>query len=898
MSSAELPFDALTAGLNLLTTKLARPRVPSTYVERLRIGKLLDDGTLKPLTVVSAGAGWGKTLATASWAAATPVVGPVAWLSLDESDNDPQSFWSYLVAAIRSAVPVPRGNPLSGLAPGLGSEDDNLRRLVAGLTRLPKPVVIVLDDFQVIKEPAVLSRLSELLRHQPTALRLVLLTRSEPGLPLHRLKLEGDLAEIRSQDLAFGVAEAVALLAADGVLVDPDGARLLVERTEGWPAGLRLAAFFLKGDGPGRTPADFAGDDQAVTDYLLEEVFASQPPELRRFLLRTSVAERLSGGLAQVLADDPRAQRFLEELERSNAFVIGLGSDRQWYRYHPLLREMLRHQLTVDEPQILPDLQRRAALWFAANGQPIEALRHAADAADWQLLGRLFVTQAAPLMVSAERAAIVASLARIPADRFADGAELAVSAAALRMNAGRLQDMQPHLDLAQAQLDATSSESRIGTSIAIRLLSTAGTRLRGDVDASIAASSQALDELSGPGASLPAADHYRAVALSTLGTSLLWSGSLDEAQARLREGLEIATATRLEATRINILAHLGFAAAVSGRLRHGFAYAAKAVELVDARGWKPLIQAATAYLALSVVHLQWNNVDEAQSLLAQGREAATLDPATRHALGMTQARLDASLGRVEAAREQLARLRQEIGQWRPSSFLERWEAIIEAEIDLAAGDPGSAMTRIGTPPDDQPPFAREQICLAQALLAGGDPQRAEEILSQLRKRTVYDRSEAVRVWLLTALVADRLREDNRAVEALGHAVDAARHEGVRRPFLVADTERLPRLLARVEQMDPGATGFVDELLADMGMVSSDGILVDGTAEPLTDRELSVLRYLPTMMTNAEIAKELFVSVNTVKAHLKRIYKKLGVTSRRQAVHQARALGLLSGQAAP
>jgi LuxR family maltose regulon positive regulatory protein len=204
------------------------------------------------------------------------------------------------------------------------------------------------------------------------------------------------------------------------------------------------------------------------------------------------------------------------------------------------------------------------------------------------------------------------------------------------------------------------------------------------------------------------------------------------------------------------------------------------------------------------------------------------------------------------------------------------------------------MTRIGTPPDDQPPFAREQICLAQALLAGGDPQRAEEILSQLRKRTVYDRSEAVRVWLLTALVADRLREDNRAVEALGHAVDAARHEGVRRPFLVADTERLPRLLARVEQMDPGATGFVDELLADMGMVSSDGILVDGTAEPLTDRELSVLRYLPTMMTNAEIAKELFVSVNTVKAHLKRIYKKLGVTSRRQAVHQARALGLLSG----
>jgi LuxR family maltose regulon positive regulatory protein len=897
MSPAEagrFPLGASEAAdVNLLTTKLARPRVPSTYVRRPRILEMLDDGTRKPLTLVSAGAGWGKTLATAAWAASTPAVGPVAWLSLDESDNHPQSFWPYFVAAVRSAVEVPRGNPLAGLAPRLASEDDHLRRFVAGLTRLPEPVVVVLDDFQLIHEPAVLARMSELLRHPPVQLRLVLLTRVDPDLPLHRLRIKDDLAEIRSRELAFGVADAVALLAADGVVVDADGAELLVQRTEGWPVGLRLAAFFLNGEGPDRTPADFAGDDRAVTDYFAEEVFASHPPELRRFLLRTSVAERLSGGLAQVLTDDPRGQSFLEELERSNAFVIGLGSDRQWYRYHPLLREMLHHQLTVDEPQIVPDLQRRAALWFAANGQPIEALRHAADAADWQLLGRLFVTRAAPLMVSAERAAIVASLARIPADRLADGAELAVSAAALRMNAGRLEDMQPHLDHAQAQLDATSPESRIGTSIAIRLMSTAVARLRGDVDASIAASSQALDELSGPGASLPAADQYRAVALSTLGSSLLWSGSLDEAEARLREGLEIATATRLEASRINMLAHLGLAAAASGRLRQGFAYAAKAVELVDARGWKPLIQAAAAYLALSMVHLQWNNVDEAQSLLAQGRVAATLDPATRFALGMTQARLDASLGRVEAAREQLARLRQEVGQWRPSSFLERWQAIIEAEVDLAAGDPGSAMIRIGTPPDDQPPFAREQICLAQALLAGGDPQRAEEILSPLRKRAMHDRSEAVKVWLLTALVADRLREDNRAVEALVQAVDAARHEGVRRPFLVADTERLSRLLARVEQVDPGAAAFVDELLADMRMVGSHDGLVDALAEPLTDRELSVLRYLPTMMTNAEIAAELFVSVNTVKAHLKRIYQKLGATSRRQAVHRARALGLLS-----
>jgi LuxR family transcriptional regulator, maltose regulon positive regulatory protein len=897
MSPAEaerFPFVASEAAdLHLLTTKLARPRVPSTYVERPHIVDMLDEGTRRPLTVVSAGAGWGKTMATASWAASTSAVGPVAWLSLDESDNHPRSFWSYFVAAIRSAADIPRGNPLAGLAPGLGGAGENLRRVVAGLTRLPEPVVVVLDDFQLVHEPAVLARVAELLRHPPAQLRLVLLTRSDPALPLRRLKIKDELAEVGFKDLAFGVPEALALLAADGVVVAPDEAQLLVDRTEGWPVGLRLAAFFLKGGEPGRTAADFAGNDQAVTDYLLEEVFASQPPELRRFLLRTSVADRLNGGLAQVLTDDPRGQRFLEMLERSNAFVIGLGSDRQWYRYHPLLREMLRHQLTVDEPEILPDLQRRAARWFATNDQPIEALRHAVEAADWPLLGRLFVTQAAPLMVSAERSAVAALLARIPADRLTDGPELAVCAAALRMHAGRFQDMQPHLDRAQAQLDTASPESRIGTSIAIRLFAAAVNRWRGDIDSLLTAASAALDEASGPGASLPAADRYRAVALSNLGTGLLWSGRFDEAEARLREGLEIATATGLEASRINMLAHLGFAAAFSGRLRQGFSCAAKAVELVDARGWEPLTQASAAYLALSMIHLQWNNVDEAQSLLSRGKKAASLDHSSQYALGVAQAHLDASLGRVDAAGEQLARLRNDIGQWRPPIFLERWQTITEAEVDLAAGDSCAAMARLGTTTDNQPPFVREQICLAEAFLAAGDLQGTERILAPLRQRT-YDRTAAVEVWLLTTLVADRLRAENRAVEALGHAVDAARREGVRRPFLVLDPERLPRLLAQVEQSHPDVTGFVDELLADLGMVRSEGALVDAPADPLTDRELTVLRYLPTMMTNAEIASELFVSVNTVKAHLKRTYQKLGVVSRREAVHRARALGLLSG----
>ncbi|TCN43885.1 LuxR family maltose regulon positive regulatory protein [Kribbella orskensis] len=875
----------------MLATKLARPRVPSSYVARPKINRLLDAGTCRPMTVVSAGAGWGKTLATASWAASGPTAGPVVWFSLDESDNNPVSFWSYLVTAIRSAVLIPRGNPLAELAPGLGSEDENFRLLRAGLTGLRAPVVIVLDDFQVLHEPIVLSRLSELLRHPPPQLRLVLLTRADPALPLHRLRMTEDLAEIRFPDLAFSVAEVSSLLAAEGLLVAPHEAQLLVDRTEGWPAGVRLAAFFLNGLEPGRTPADFAGDDQAVSDYLAAEVFENQPPELRRFLLRTSVAERLNSGLAEVLSDEPRGLQFLEMLEKSNAFVVGLGPDRQWYRYHPMLREMLHHRLAVDEPERLPGLHRRAALWFAENGHPLEALRQAAEAADWQLLGRLFVRQAMHLLVSSERTELDAILARIPSHLFADGPELALCAAGRLMFAGRHEDIQRQIDFAQARLGTTSPESRTPTYIAIRMLSLPPARVRGDIAAVMSAASDACEALAGPGLSMPAADQYRAVALGNLGTALLWSGRLADAEACLLDGLRVAEATRLDVARINVLAHLGLLAASSGRLQQAFGFAAQAVAAVEARGWAPMPQAATAYLALAMVHFQWNNLDDARRSLGEARTASA-EVASTYAIGLAQARLDASVGRVDAAREELSRLRNEFAEWAPPVFIARWLAITEAEIDLAAGDPGTALTRFGSPADRTAPFAREQVCLARAFLARGAPHRAEEILARLRDESV-ERSAVVEVWLLTTLVAGRLREDNRAAEALGRALEAARPEGVRRPFLVLDPEQLPRLLTWLEHSGPDLTDFADELLVDMGLLRSPGAPAGAPAEPLTDRELIVLRYLPTMMTNAEIASELYVSVNTVKAHLKRIHRKLDVGSRRQAVHRARELGLLA-----
>ena len=873
----------------MLATKLSRPRVPRSFVDRAHVAALLESGTRGPVTVVSAGAGWGKTLTTAAWASSGPVAGPVAWLSLDEADNEPRAFWGCVLAALRRTIALPPENPLVGLDPALGREDENLRRLTSGLAELPSSVVLVIDDFHLIQDAETLAGLSGILRHPLSQLRLVLLTRADPALALHRLRLNGELCEIRSGDLAFDAAEAAQLLSEDGVDVVEKQAEVLVDRTEGWPAGLRLAALFLSRDNE-RTVAEFGGDDRAVTDYLLEEVLASQPRDIRDFLTQTSVVERVSADLAAVLTDQPQSQQFLETLEMSNAFVVGLGTDRQWFRYHPLLREMLHHRLSVSDPALAPELHRRAARWFAEAGQSVEALRHAALAADWSLFGRLFADQGAPLLVSADRLAIGRMLAKVPVQRFADSAEMELCAAGLLFHENRIPEMRAHLDRVAVLVEEATVESSVGARIGHRLLTAALARHAGDIPTLIGTSRDALDLVSGAGVVLPAATEYRCVALGNLGTGLLWSGHPDEAERRLREALVTGEDTQLEAARINVWGHLGVITATSGRLHEAFGHAQRAIDLVGARGWAPLPQASAAYLALAMANLRWNRVDEALSGLEQGQREASLDLVPLCALAFSLAGLHASEGRPAAARDELHRLRHELDGWEPSAYLARWGAVTEAEIDLAEGDHASALHKLRVLEATGGLLPAEKFCLARALLAGGETNAADAVLLELRdgERTGVE----VDVWVLSALVADRLREDNRALDALQRAVELARSEGVRRPFVALAPEHVRRLLGHLQQVDPGSDAFVRELVAELTPEDRGVLTVETLSENLTDRELSVLRYLPSMMTNEEIAGELFVSVNTVKAHLKRIYRKLGVVSRREAVRRAHELGMI------
>ena len=879
------------AGLDLLPSKVAQPRLPPSYISRPSVDDLLTEGATRPVTVVSAGAGWGKTLVTAGWAASRRAPSLSAWISLDAPDNEPGRFWSCFVSALREVGAVPRLNLLAGLVPGLGDREENFRRLLSGLGALPRTVVVILDDFHHITDPVVLGQLTELLRRPPPHLRLILLTRVDPSLPLHRLRVADDLTEIRPRDLAFDAGDAARLLAAHDVAVAPADAATLVERTEGWPAGLRLAALFLSRTESGRTVRDFTGDDRAVSTYLAEEVLESLSPELRRFLLRTSIVDRLTSDLAATLTGQRHCQQHLEDLEASNAFVVGLGPGRDWFRYHALLREMLRHRLLVAEPDLVSELHRLAAQWFGAHGYPLDALRHAADAQDWPLVGEIFVSQAGHLMLSAQRSAMGMVLTRIPAEHLNTDLNLTLCAAARVWLTGRFQDMPPYLDTVGEQLATEVSQPSSGTLVAYQLLSTAVSRTSGDTPAVVQAATEALDALSGPGGSLPAAAAYRAIALNLLGTGRLWSGDVTGARECLDRALPATGDTGVEAAQINVLSHLALAAAISGRTDDALADGMKAIELVDARGWAPLPQAACAYLAVAMVRFQLNETELAGVLLEQAQEAGHQEFAARCALGLVRAQQHASAGRVEAARVELRRVEPDLDARDDAPLLARWRSVAEAEIDLAAGVPSAVSSRFASALNLEPPFLNEQICLARSDLALGRNEEAEERLRSLRE-AADGASTLIDVWLLTAVVADRQRQDRKAIEALRKAIDLARSTGVRRPFLVLEPDVLARLLSQLRDLSPDLEDVIERLLSAMGRRQSNDLGILALTDPLTDREMSVLQFLPTMMTNAEIAAELYVSLNTVKAHLKKIFRKLAVTNRRQAVQRARQIGLL------
>ncbi|MCU7730449.1 LuxR C-terminal-related transcriptional regulator [Actinoplanes sp. KI2] len=852
-------------------------------MRRRRLAEMLDAGVCRPVTLVCAGPGWGKSALVASWAEARVTSGPIAWLTLSAQHNDPRAFWSDLVMALRMSGAVPGGNPLEQLDLGIRADQRAVARVLDGLDALPQPVVLVLDDFHEVDDARVLGGLTTLLHDPPPALRLVLIARTEPTLPLHRFRAGGELTEIRTRHLAFRPAEAAELPAVHRRRMPVDELTALLDRTEGWVVGLQLLADVRAERG---APAN--GEVRAASDYLLREVVGALPARTRQFLVRASVPDQMCGPLADALTGETNSRRILEGLESSNAFVVRVEERPGWYRCHPMLRDALLHQLLLDRPGAAAELHLLAADWYARQDSIFEALRHAADAGDWRYLGRLAVERAMVRVMCGDQLALVEVLRRIPPEEHASTAELALCGAAVRYASGDRAGVAGLLRLARS-LTGRQAEVPAATDLTLRLMEAGILNWRvGDMPGLIAKSTETLRTLAAYRQDeLPSLLHYRAIALNEKGAGLLWMDRADQADRYLWAASMAARGVGSTVTEVNAMAHLGLLVFLQGSLNEAAEHVSAALDLARRNRFETSAQASVSYLTSALIQIERDRVGEAQEALRKALRAGGDEPAAAPGLlaALVRVHLLLAAGDPAAARALLRLTREEAPVTLVAPVLAHWLRLAESEADLALGCFREVVARYDREAPHGVLTASEQVCLARALLSAGDHAAAELLLARVREST--DRVAAVTAWIATAFAADAEGHGNRSIDALSRALLIAERDEIRRPFRRFDQRRLAVLLDRRRWVEEHTAASAVTVARAAGSEPPAG-----TLDVLSERERDVLRYLPTVLTAGEIAANLNISINTVKAHMRSIYRKLGAARRREAVVRARQLGLL------
>ena len=898
---------AIAPGGPLATSDTAGvPLVVGGIVRRFALFDRL--GRAGRVTAVAAPAGSGKTLLLRSWIQQVGVGSGAAWVSVRREERDPQRFWVSVVDALRAtSVGAALVGPLTA-APELDGWAV-VERLLEDLAGLERRVWLVIDDVHELRSTEALRQLELFLLLAPDELRFVLATRHDLGLGLHRLRLEGALTEIRAADLRFSGVEAGALLEAAGVALSEPVLGRLVARTEGWAAGLRLAALSLAGHPePEWFANEFSGGARTVAEYLLAEVLDRQPEPVRRLLLRTSVLERVSGPLADALTGDAGGERILQDLERANAFVVSLDPGRWWFRYHQLLADLLQLELRRTAPDELPGLHAAAVDWYAEHGYPVDAVRHAQAAGAWDVAARLLFDHWIELVLDGQAATAHELLAAFPAEIVAADAELAALVASDEVIRGSLDEAERHLDRAATGVASVSSERRSRFEIRLGVLRLWHARQRGDLPAVMEEAQRLLAPAGeSDAARLGLDDDLRAFVLISLGIAESWTqlalagwcqrrDRIEEAERHLEAG--VALARRIERPYLEVLglAHSAFVA----RFR-SFALAeqrsSRAIELARRHGWSEEPAVAPAYLALGGTKLWQGRLAESGRWLGHAERSlqVEVEPASGRALHHFRALLEMARGRDEEALDafraggRLAKLMGPMPEFAVSTRAGLLRTLVRlGDIDRVE----RAFVDMGEQERETAPM---RLALAVLRLAQGDPRPATIALAP-----IVDGSAdvlnlpgwGVQALLLEATARDALGDPGGTDRALERALDLAERDSVRLPFLL---DPAPGLLKRHARDCPVHAALIDEILSLMdGRESPPSPSVsESFREPLSESETRVLRYLPTNLTAPEIAAELFLSVNTVKTHMRHLYDKLGAHRRAEAVARARALGVLA-----
>lgn len=879
----------------LLTSKITVPDMPDWIVSRPRIERRIAEGARGPLTLVTGPPGAGKTMAIASWAADYSP-GPVAWVTLDEYDNSPRTFWSYVVAALSQAgVPVSRA--ASALAHGEATGYVFLLRLASALAANEPPVVLVLDDLHLVTEPTTLARLDYVLRNARSGLRLVVASRMDPLLPLHQYRLTGDLTEVRAADLAFSVPEAALLMAQHGITLRPESLELITARAEGWAAGLRMAAISMDGHPePEQFAKNFAAEDSAVAGYLMEEVLNTQPADLRDLLLCTSVLDRVNAGIAGELVGDEYAGSVLGTLAKENAFVQPV--ERDWYRYHSLFRSVLRLKLRREQPDRVAELHRRAARWYQRNGTLRDAVRHAGEADDWQLAAAILVEELAVAQL------IEPHSGRLPTEGFRRVPEgtaqpqRLLAAAAVALSEARDQTGGALLAAAEKILGQLSDDQEVPSRFGTAMMRLALARRSGDLDTAAAAAARAQKMLERT-PERPRVRHPEAWAqvLSGRGVVELWSGNFDEAARLLDRAAHIlgSVTPATPDTGYELATSQGYLAlleALRGRLSRAAELAgASTVVPGDAGAGQPSPPAAAA---LAFVHLERNelNGSRADLKLADAALRAHPDKLISAIACLVAARRSLAEGRGRAAVETVRRARS---GWSPPGWLEHMLTVTESQACAAAGDVQAAVETAGRAGPEAALDAT--VALTRAWLAAGNLRAARQSLARAEEAATDKTPERIRLdaLLADALVSFRSGDQIRGRQSLERALQLGEPQRFRLPFAMERSWIRPTLArhpdiaaAHRDLLEPGLVP-PGRIAARPGTISQPAPMI---VEQLTDREREVLRRVADMDSTVEIAAELYISVNTVKTHLKSIFRKLAAADRRQAVRRARQLRLI------
>jgi LuxR family transcriptional regulator, maltose regulon positive regulatory protein len=922
-TSTTTPVEAGTPERDrLLATKLHVPRPRPGFLVRPRLLERLSQGTAGALTLVCAPAGFGKTSLLGDWARRSRQ--PVAWLSLDAGDSDPARFWRYVAAA------------LDGLRPGVAQRVEALFQggqppldavvtvLINQLVTEPEQVVLVLDDYQLVEAPPVHDSLAGLLERLPPQLRLVLASRADPPLPLARLRARGQLVELREDDLRFTHEESAALL---GTAVGPGlseaAVAVLGERTEGWVAGLQLAALSLHG----HTDVDafvagFSGSHRFVLDYLTAEVLDGQPQELRAFLLETSVLERLSGPLCDAVTGRSDSQQLLEQAERAHLFLVPLDEERGWWRYHQLFADLLHVRLQQEQPDRVAELHRAAATWHEAHELADEAIGHALAAGDATWAARMIERQLDARILRWEGATLQRWLAALPPELVGSHPRLSLAKAIIALIRGDLEAIEDPLNAAQRGAADAADEpfepsvgraasmlANLPASIALQRAGLAV--LRGDAEQLTAAARQARAELEQGEWMLEFfTDWYLAEAE--------WlAGRLAEAEAALASNIARwrAASHRVPATAALGYHGLGLVQRDRGRLEAALATYREALAVAAERDGDAPQMTGIAQVGMAAVLYARDELNAALERVTEGiplcRQLVYTPPLVnglvtlawiRQARGDGAGALDA-IGQAE--RVQLSPVI--VGLINPVPAERARLALAQGDVDAAAR--WAQASGLTATDELSYPREREYLVLARVLLAQQAPERALGLLERLGAQAVAQgrTGGVIEVRALQALARSACGDQAGALGALTEALALAVPEGYLRVFVDEGPPMaalLRQLLAGRRQERPAAAAAPRDHLARLvdafeqaGLpvrlpVRHGGVVVAGLVEPLTERELEVLGLLAAGTPNRAIAKQLVVSLDTVKRHISHLFGKLGVANRTQAVARARELGLL------